>query len=171
MPDPLHPAVVHFPIVLAFLLPGFALWALVRDGRRPGGRRVWPVVIVLCAVFVASTWLATETGEDQEDRVEHVVPHDAFEAHEEAAERVLIGAVLCFLAGLAGLAAGRLGQMARVATVGLSIVVLLAAARTGQLGGELVYRHGAASAYTPAAVSVPNGVQPGRTGHEDHDDD
>ena len=36
LPNPLHPAVVHFPIVLMFLLPisaGVALWALFREKK------------------------------------------------------------------------------------------------------------------------------------------
>ena len=38
LPDPLHPAVVHFPIVLTFLLPLAALGALWRARRSPGAR-------------------------------------------------------------------------------------------------------------------------------------
>jgi len=43
LPNPLHPAVVHFPIVLALLLPIFAIGALwtIRRGARP--RRAWGI--------------------------------------------------------------------------------------------------------------------------------
>ena len=36
LPDPLHPAVIHFPIVLMVLLPLVAAWALwtIRRGAR-----------------------------------------------------------------------------------------------------------------------------------------
>ena len=41
LPDPLHPAVVHFPIVLMFLLPLAALAALWYGRRHPEGRAAW----------------------------------------------------------------------------------------------------------------------------------
>ena len=82
LPNPLHPAIVHFPVVLAFLLPVtivVALWAIgrelgssrvgrsVRDrgrarGKRLGGRR---------------------DGEAQDERVERVVAEAPLSAHEE----------------------------------------------------------------------------------------
>jgi uncharacterized membrane protein len=38
LPDPLHPIVVHFPIVLVVLLPAFAIGALLVIRRGGGGR-------------------------------------------------------------------------------------------------------------------------------------
>jgi uncharacterized membrane protein len=58
LPNPLHPAIVHFPIVLAFQLPIFALGALwaIRHGAR--FRRAWLVPVALSAALVLSSWVA-----------------------------------------------------------------------------------------------------------------
>ena len=71
MPDPLHPAIVHFPIVLAVLSPviaGALVWA-IRSGRVP--LRAWIGMLVLQAALVGSGWLAAETGEREEERSIH----------------------------------------------------------------------------------------------------
>lgn len=148
LPDPLHPAVVHLPLALALLMPGLAiLWlALMQRGFLP--QRAWAVIVLLQALLVASAWLAAETGEEQEHRVEEVVAERHIEAHEEAAERFLLVSVVGLLATGAGLLARRAGAVARLAATLLSFVVLAAGASVGHSGGELVYVHGAASAYT-----------------------
>jgi len=153
VPDPLHPAVVHFPIALALLVPLFALLGVlaVRAGWLP--RNAWAGVVLLQALLVGSAYLALETGEDQEDRVEEVVGHDPIHAHEEAAERLmwLAGATLVVFA--AGLAGDPLGGRARVVSLLLSLAVAGASVPVGRSGGALVYEHGAASAYTDDAAA------------------
>ena len=39
IPDPLHPSVIHFPIIFMYLLPLLALWALWAIGRGSPARR------------------------------------------------------------------------------------------------------------------------------------
>lgn len=81
LPDPLHPALVHFPIVLAVLAPLLAagfLWA-IHTSRLPA--RAWLAVVVLQAVIVGAGWLTAETGEEQEERVERVVRETTIEEH------------------------------------------------------------------------------------------
>ena len=41
LPNPMHPAVVHFPVVLAFLLPLFVAGALLAIRRGANARRAW----------------------------------------------------------------------------------------------------------------------------------
>ncbi|MGD8279350.1 MAG: hypothetical protein PVH00_15035, partial [Gemmatimonadota bacterium] len=67
LPQPLHPAIVHFPIVLAFLLPVAAVSALIAMRRGASGRRVWAPVGLLAALLFLSAWVAVKTGQDQED--------------------------------------------------------------------------------------------------------
>jgi uncharacterized membrane protein len=149
LPNPLHPAVVHFPIVLAFLLPLFAIGALVaiRKGARP--LRAWSLPLVVGAALTLSSWVAIETGEDQDERVERIVAEQPLETHEERAEMFLTLSVVLLLVSATGLARGVVGRAGRVtATVG-AVALVVAAAQVGHSGGELVYRHGAASAYVP----------------------
>jgi hypothetical protein len=61
---------------------------------------------------------------------------------------------------------------AAVATLG-TLAVLGLGYRTGQAGGDLVYRHNAASAYTSSAQGSTGspGQVPNRYRGEEHDDD
>ena len=108
IPDPLHPAIVHFPIVLAVLAPllaAGAFWA-IQSEHLP--RRSWLGIVILQVVLVGTVWIATETGEHEEDRVERVVAERHIEEHEEAAERFLALAALALPLAAAGMLAGLL---------------------------------------------------------------
>jgi uncharacterized membrane protein len=157
LPDPLHPAVVHFPIALATLLPLFAALVLlaIRSGATPA--RSWAVIVLMQAILAGSAWLGHETGEEEEERVEKVVDEELIEEHEEAAEWVFYGSLAGLALAAGGLAPGSAGGWLRVGTLVVSLATLGAAVRTGHLGGELVYRHGAANAYVEKAPSVPAG--------------
>jgi uncharacterized membrane protein len=148
LPDPLHPAIVHFPIVLAFLLPLFAVAAIWFGRSRADVRRIWAVPLLLSAALAASSFLAVKSGEREEDRVEKVLPDGALHTHVEAAERFLVlSGVLLLIAG-AGLVGGTVGRAARLITVAGSLGVTVAAVQVGKAGGDLVYRHNAASVYS-----------------------
>ncbi len=154
LPDPLHPAVVHFPIVLTFLLPLAALNALWHGRRNPGVRGGWMLTTVVAAALTTSAWLAVQTGERDEERVERVVPEAALEGHEEAAERfLLLSAGVLLVAGV-GLLRGRVGTVARLATTAGSLGLVVAGVLVGHSGGELVYQHGAAAAHAPGNTAV-----------------
>jgi len=53
-----------------------------------------------------------------------------------------------------GLLPERLGHTARLAGTLAALVVFVSAVTVGHSGGELVYRHGAASAYTGARAET-----------------
>ena len=156
IPDPLHPAVVHLPIALVLLLPLFAAGAIVaiRKGARP--LVAWGLTLAMAAALVGSAWIATETGEQQEERVENVVGDVPMHAHEEAAESFLALAFIVLVAATPGLSRRRLGKFARAAGLVGSLGLVWAGWNVGRSGGELVYEHGAASAYgaTPEAGQV-----------------
>lgn len=175
LPEPLHPAIVHFPIVLAALLPIFAVGALwaIRRGAIP--LRAWAIPVALAAGLAGSAWLAVETGEAQEDRVEAVVGEEVLHEHEEAGERFLVLSGVLLLVAAGGLFGGTPGTAARyVATLG-SFLLVFAAIQVGEAGGELVYRHGAASAYaSPAgapATDADGVVLPGARENEENEED
>ena len=154
---PLHPLVVHFPIVLTFLLPISvlgALWA-IRKGTTP--RRAWAIPLATAAALTLSAFVATQTGEAQEDRVERVVPESAMETHEESAERFLVLSGVLLVVATAGLLPRVIGQSARLVTAVGAVGLIVAAAQVGHSGGSLVYQHGAASAYATGAGTTGGG--------------
>lgn len=156
IPDPLHPAIVHFPVVLAFLLPLFAAVALwtVRRGSSP--RRAWLLPAAVAVALAGSAWAAVETGEAQDERVEQVVEEQAIETHEELAEAFLTGSSVVALVAALGLLGGLAGRVARFATLAGSLALIVIVARVGHTGGELVYRYGAANAYANRPSTVSN---------------
>jgi uncharacterized membrane protein len=174
LPNPLHPAVVHFPVVLAVLLPVFALGALwaIRRGTTP--RRAWAIPVALSLALALSAWVAVQTGEAQDERVERVVPEQPLETHEEAAEMFLTLSGILVLVAAAGLAPGIAGRSARILATAGAVALVAVAANVGHSGGQLVYRYGAAGAYTsPGATgpSTPASVAERRNRNGDDDDD
>lgn len=162
IPNPLHPAIVHFPIVLVFLVPIAALAALwaIRRGARPA--RAWAAVLALAVALSASTWIAKETGEQQEERVEAVVAESAVETHAQAADLFFILSLVSLAVIGAGLAPGRVGTAGRALGTVAAAALIIAGWRVGASGGELVYRHGAAQAYVSSAPGATGGA--GRAG-------
>jgi uncharacterized membrane protein len=161
LPDPLHAAVIHMPIALAVLLPLFALGAIIAISRGAAPRHAWGITVALAAMLAASALIAKETGEDGEERVEQIVPDSALEAHEDAADRFVVVVLAVLAVSVLGLRRDRIGAAGRlVATVG-TVAVLVTGYAVGKAGGELVYQHGAASAYTDGATLPPRGSEEG----------
>lgn len=146
---PLHPAIVHFPLVLACLTPCMAIaawWVGLRSGQL---RRHWRWVVLVQALTIASGFVAMQTGEQEESRVEEIVPHAAFEAHEHAAERFVWAQVVLLLVSAAVLAVRSSRWRSLIAGFAAFALILgaLLGLLAGQKGGELVYRHGANQPY------------------------
>ncbi|MDH5493969.1 MAG: hypothetical protein OEY14_18610, partial [Myxococcales bacterium] len=101
---PIHPAIVHLPIALAMLMPLFALLIGLAVHRRKLPRWTWAFALGLQVLLVGSGMVAMQTGEHDEEIVEEIVPEQAIEAHEEAAEVFVwtgAGLVVLFALGLA----------------------------------------------------------------------
>jgi uncharacterized membrane protein len=152
---PLHPAIVHLPMALAVIMPivaaGFA-WAL---WTARAGSRAWLTVVGLQALLVISGLAAVQTGKAEEDRVEAVVQERAIHEHEERAEAFVWASAATLGVAILPLAFRRPAARRAIAgaVVLASVVVAGLGFRVGHAGGELVYVHGAASAYAPAAPS------------------
>jgi hypothetical protein len=168
LPDPLHPALVHFPLALAGLVPLFVVGAIVAMRRGVDPRRAWSLAVVMIALLAGSSILAVETGEDEEEVVEDVVDHDIIHVHEERAERFRNLAVLTLILAAAGLVKGKVGGFSRGAATGMAFVVAGFAWGVGESGGDLVYEHGAANAYIEQSdTAMPEGDH--EEGAEDDD--
>ena len=172
---PLHPAIVHLPLGLAFVLPALAIgyaWAVWKGKVRA---RAWLAIVALQAVLLAAGVVAMNTGEREEDRVERVVPSAALEQHEAYAEHfVWATGFTLVLAGLV-LVSRRpaIAHALTLATVAGTIVVAAAAIRVGHAGGRLVYVHNAGSAYGGAApaAGADRGTPAAREARRGDDDD
>jgi uncharacterized membrane protein len=169
---PLHPAIVHLPLGLAFVMPalaaGFA-WALWTGRVRA---RAWLVVVALQATVVGAGLLAINTGEREEDKVEAIVPGSALEEHEQRAEQFVWSAAITFaIAGLAGLMPWRTASRAMaLATIVGTLIVTGAAVRVGEAGGRLVYSHNAGAAYAERAANSKQAAQPAHETGRNNDD-
>jgi uncharacterized membrane protein len=171
---PLHPLVVHLPMALAVLVPLLAVGVLIAWRKSWLPARTWWLVAALQLVLVGAAVTSLTTGEREEERVERVVAESAIEAHQDAAQAFTGAAVAVLLLALGGAAARKDGTrqaLAGAAAVG-SLVVTGLGINTGHKGGELVYRHGAGSAYAPAGASgaAPAAVRAGHRGDDDDDD-
>jgi uncharacterized membrane protein len=161
LPSPLHPAIVHFPIVLTLLGTLFSIVSVItRRGALP---QFTALTLILAAV---SAQYAVYTGNDQ-DPLFGTLPEEMrtlVRQHSEWGERART--VVAIAAGLAviALALTRAGLFRRVfalltllACLGASYCVLQAAQR----GGKLVYEHriGIHQAGTPGPTARPTGGQ------------
>ncbi len=145
---PLHPTIVHLPLVLSFLLPVLVLlfaWA-IRAGKM--SKELWLVIIGFQVLVTATGYISLETGEDDEEKVSAVVGKKIIHEHEESAE-VFVGTTVISLA--AGIAVWFLQpafqEKARFLVALISLLPLIFGWRTGNLGGEIVYKHGGGSAH------------------------
>jgi uncharacterized membrane protein len=170
---PLHPALVHLPLGLAFIIPVLALafaWAVWLSRVRP---RAWVVIVALQAVLFGAGFAAMTTGEGEEKRVERVVPAAALKRHEAYAEQFLWGTGLTL--GLASLVLIFPGQSARrvlvSGTVAATLVVAALAIRVGHAGGQLVYVHNAGAAYVAGAARSESDAPAPATTRLQSDDD
>lgn len=156
-----HPKLVHVPIALGVLMPLVAGGLALAWWRNWLPWRSWLVAVALQAVLLTSGVAALRSGEAEEDRVERFVPERFIEAHEEAAEAFVVasGVVLGVMLLAAVLGARRYGlPVAALATAG-TVIVLGLGYRTGQEGGNLVYEHGAAQAYSNAALATSGPIE------------
>jgi len=173
LPTPLHPLIVHFPIVLVLLGAAVAVAAVViRRWNLP-----W-IAAVLLSLGTIGAWVAAETGEDAEDQAGALstAADTLLEEHEEAAERTeAASAAAAFLAVVAatlgafaarrneGVPAAGPGWLAHpMLPPGLRAVTAVAALtacffvyQTGHAGGKLVYEHGVGVKQGPASLALP----------------
>ncbi len=167
---PIHPALVHLPLGLAFILPLVTVLVLASMLRaRRFSVAGWALVVVLQGLLLAGGLAAQATGEREEDRVGTAASKVPIEQHERAAVQflwiagaALIPSVLTLLvpwprtrATLAGASA-----LAMVVVLGLAV-------RTGHAGGELVYVHGVIRPVTAPSAPTATRERPTKSAHDD----
>lgn len=168
-----HPKLVHVPIALAVLMPLVAASLALAWWKTWLPRRVWWVAVALQAILVVSGIAALKSGEADEERVERVVPESLIEAHEARAHAFVIASatVLAAMAAAALLESNRAATRAAALSAFGALVVCQLGYSTGQAGGELVYKHGAAQAYTAAPMTNSQSRRSVAAATSDEDDD
>jgi uncharacterized membrane protein len=161
MQTPLHPSIVHLPLALTFILPALVLVFALMIRRNKMAPQAWLIIIGLQLLTTVSGYVALETGEDEEHQVEKVVDKKIIHEHEERAE-VFVGAtVVALVVSVATFFLLKDIQFYLHLTIALiSLITCFLAYRTGSSGGELVYRHGAASAYVKVENLEAQGLLP-----------
>ena len=158
MQVPLHAMIVHIPMVITFILPILILVFAFMINKNKMSPKGWLVIIGLQLAVVGVGYISLETGETEEHIVEKVVSKKIIHEHEEAAEVFVGVSVLALVLSIGAFFVRKdLGFKVKIAIACLTIVSSYLAYRTGELGGELVYKHGAARAYEPAE---PMGILP-----------
>ena len=162
-----HPKMVHLPMALAVVLPLVSVVVLFAWRRGVFQKSTCAIVVLLQGLLVVGAVSAVRSGEAEEERVEDIVGESLVESHEDAAKAFTGASVIVFLVMAAALflnSERRSQGLALLSCLG-TLAVLGLGIRAGQRGGELVYKHGAASAYT----------QPDKEGpvpkSNEHDDD
>jgi len=178
---PLHAALVHVPLGLAFVLPLLSVGLALALWRGLVPRRAWLIAAALQACLALGGVAALRTGEQDEERVERITGDAAIERHERAAERFVWGSAIVLAIAVAVLVvpARATAGVAALAALG-AVAVAGLAYRTGKAGGELVYARGGAAAYATspraASLTAPDALDRGRfrapegTARREHDD-
>ena len=164
IPDPLHPAVVHFPIVL--LIAGFVLAAMVLI-RSSYSMAIASAIILTLATI--GSQVALMTGEKEEDAGERA-SRAVLEKHEEAAELTRWLALGAALAAVGTVIVQKkrpaMVRPAAAATTLISLAAVGAVVWTAHQGGLLVYQHGA-GVRSDSKLDLPRGKA---IRHHDDDD-
>jgi uncharacterized membrane protein len=156
IPNPLHPAIVHFPIVLIFL--GALLSTLSIFTRRGALPQFTAVALVLAA---CAAQIAINTGGDQADAVLKRMPEakPLILVHAEWAEWVRNVTVVAAISAVLALTFYRAAKVRRVLAFITTVIAGAACYCVYQAaahGGAMVYQHGVG--VLPSKVeSAPDG--------------
>lgn len=171
LPNPLHPAIVHFPIVLMTFLPLAAVGALLALGRGVSPRRAWLAPVALAGLLTLSAWVAVQTGESGEEQAEDVVGERVLHSHEEAAERFLALSGVVLVITAAGLLGGIPGRAARAVGTLATVGLLVAGYQVGHTGGRVAYGDGTSAGVSQVTAGTGEQGQGERERGGEHDDD
>jgi uncharacterized membrane protein len=170
LPNPLHPALVHFPIVLLILGGIGAVVAVFTD--RWNLRKWVSLFLTIGAIgaFAAvwsgdqakeTTGLLSETAENLLDQHAELAHH----ARNLAVAAALLGLISAFVK-----LKGVFRSGPPLATAVISMICLLYIVQTGHLGGQMVYQHGIGTTSTLNTVSPANSDSSGRPAPNAADD-
>lgn len=139
---------VHLPMALTFVLPVLILVFAFMIKLNKMTPKSWLIIIGLQLAVVISGYVSLETGETEEEHVSRVLNKELIHEHEEAAEIFVGSTVIALVLSIGAFFIRKeLGFPVKLGVAAIGLVSCYLAYRTGVLGGELVYKHGAAQAY------------------------
>ena len=156
IPDPFHPAVVHYPIVLTLFGTVLAVGALL---PRRFGLSFWTFLLFVLAT--AGTQYAVVTGQQQHFPQANPAVHAAVRDHAEWGEQTRTFDLITTVAALVSLAVVRVRRARRLfasVTVGCAVLTSYNVLKTAENGGKLVYDLGvgvSAPTPVPAPAATP----------------
>ena len=157
LPNPLHPAIVHFPIALILIGALLAVAAmLIRRWQLP-----WLATVFL-VMGALGAYGAARTGGQQAEMVGEISEpaERILDQHQEWGERTRNIAIAAAILALISASLARFPKTARGLGVAAAMVAGAAAysvAETGHYGGLLVYKHG-------VGINTAAGNNPQNTG-------
>ncbi len=142
IPDPLHPAIVHFPIVLLLLGAPLAVGAVFL--------RKWHLPVFAAVVLSlggVGAIVATWTGENDAEVAGELAGNgeQVLEEHEEWGERARNAGLAAAILAIISVALSRKPPAARAiaaASALLAMVAAIAVVQAGHYGGRAVYKFG-----------------------------
>lgn len=170
LPNPLHPAVVHFPIVLILI------GAMVAVAAAFAPRWRLPLITaILLGLGALGAIVAAQTGEEEGElaNLNSEASETILDQHEDWAETTRTLAIVAALLAAVSVSLFRFPRTARILSAATALVALAASgavALTGHYGGQLVYRHG-------VGINLEAGQADGLpvtftgSGEDDEDDD
>jgi uncharacterized membrane protein len=174
LPDPLHPAVVHFPIVLLLLGAPLAVVAVfVRRWNLP------VLAAVVLALGAGGALVATWTGGQAAELAGELSGggEQVLDEHEEWGERARNAGIVAALLAVASAALFRKPVAARAVGAAAALAAVAAAfsvAQAGHYGGQVVYKHGVGVNTAAAGESPPTaegGKKASKEGKQKHGDE
>lgn len=134
----LHAMVIHFPIAL--LIIGFLSEIIALFIKKPFFSQAAFYLLLLGTLGTIASYLS---GDAAGDGIEEGSLGKAIELHEQAATIALWLAIATSLVYLGIYFLKYSKKWAKIASIVLFTATIVAIARTGYLGGQLVYKHGA----------------------------
>jgi uncharacterized membrane protein len=162
LPDPLHPALVHFPIVLLILGGIGAVVAIFTDRWN---LRKW--IALLLTVGAIGAFAAVWTGDQAKETTgllsetaENLLDQHGELAHQ--ARNFAVAAALFALISAFVKLRGVLRYGPPLVTAVISMICVWHIVETGHLGGKLVYQHSVGTTNAISSVGPANSESAGR---------
>ena len=153
---PLHPLVVHFPVVLILVSLLFEIVGRATDG--PWWRKASLAMLVIAVVAGIVAGYTGELAADHAEKIQRIA-EDTVDSHGDLAKLSIWLAGGALAARLAEAGMGTLRGVVSLVALLLQLASAVTIGVAGHRGGLLVYRHGAGVTVGDQPVRDPGGTQ------------